>query len=434
MQPIFNEMIQMWRNLGITDLNLSEGAYWLDNGIVKAISTDKGKVINLYKFTIDENLNLSCKKHKDYNKLKNNTIETWKDTCDRLRAHLNKIERQSIGMLKNYTNIYKEYTVIDTNSTGKDSMVKTYLAQKAGLSFKTYFNVTTLDVKASTLFAREHGYEFIYPNIEKYGGFYQWVKNNNLIPSRLNRACCTFFKENPTIDNFHKSEKLLFLFGMRNSESTHRSSYTDEWNNEKWGSRDWKGVLPIRKWTDLDVWLYILRENIDINMKYRMGYSRVGCACACPNYSKSTWILDKYWYNSLYTRWRDILKDDFIKNNKWLIMNCTINEYVTNGWNGGVYRNEATEEVIKEYANHNELDYEIAQKYFNRYCENGCLNNRKQPKKIKSKEELGMNMKLYGRQIEKFKCKKCLMEELNITKQEWDNKVFDWKSQGCKLF
>lgn len=73
-------------------------------------------------------------------------------------------------------------------------------------------------------------------------------------------------------------------------------------------------------------------------------------------------------------------------------------------------------------------------KYFNRYCSNGCLNKRHEPQKIKSKDVLGMNMKLFGRNIEKFKCKKCLMKELGWTKEDWNSQVEDFKMQGCKLF
>ena len=75
----------------------------------------------------------------------------------------------------------------------------------------------------------------------------------------------------------------------------------------------------------------------------------MGCGIVCPNYTKSTWVLDKYWYPKMYERWQNILKDDFIKNNKWLIMNCTLEEYIQQAWNGGVFRDKPTEEVITEY-------------------------------------------------------------------------------------
>ena len=49
-------------------------------------------------------------------------------------------------------------------------------------------------------------------------------------------------------------------------------------------------------------------------------------------------------------------------------MNCTIDEYILKAWTGGVYRPEPTDDVIQEYAQYNELDENIAEKYFNRYC------------------------------------------------------------------
>ena len=115
-------------------------------------------------------------------------------------------------------------------------------------------------------------------------------------------------------------------------------------------------------------------------------------------------------------------------------MNCTLKEYHLQAWNGGVFRTEPTDEVIEEYAIYNDLDIDIARKYFNRYCSNGCLNKQHKSQKIKSKDVLGMNMKMFGRQIEKFKCKKCLMKEFNWTKEEWNKQVEEFKSQGCKLF
>lgn len=426
MNPIWNDACKfIYDKCG---LQLEEGYYWLDNMIVKAFDK-QGNIHKVYRFKINNNLDMIYTTYKK----EEFDIATWRDIVKLNDDRLNQLESHSINLLQEY-GLNTDRKIIDTNSTGKDSEVKTYLAKKAGLQFETYFNVTTLDVADSNKMARSKGYKFTYPD-KKYGGFYQWVKRENIIPSRLNRACCTYFKEDATMKAFGNDEKLLLLFGMRNDESTNRSGYQDVWINNKWGKiRDWIGLLPIREWTDLDIWLYIMRENIDINDKYKKGYDRVGCAISCPNYTKSTWVLDQYWYPKMFERWRNILKEDFIKNNKWLIMNCTLEEYVQQAWNGGVFRSEPIEEVIQEYALHNDLDLEIARKYFNKYCVNGCLNKRKNPMKIKDKDTLAMNMKLYGRQIEKFQCKKCLMKEFEWTKEDWNNKVAEFKEQGCKLF
>lgn len=422
----------MWRDLGY-DLPIQEGTYWLDHGLIKGFTSD-GETHNLYKMRVYDDLNIEIKKHKDYDRSTNLQFETWKDTYTRLSKHLDDISAKSISRIKTLSKYNLNREIILTNSTGKDSMVMQHLAELSGVDFKTYFNVTTMDVKESTLMAKKNNFVFTYPELDKYGGFYQWVKREKLIPTRLNRACCQYFKERATMNAFPADSKLLLLFGMRNEESSARASYTDVWINDKWGKRDWIGSLPIREWTELDIWLYTLREGIEINPKYRMGYSRVGCGIVCPSYGKSTWFLDKYWYNGLYNRWREILRNDFIENNKWLIMNCTIDEYVNICWNGGVYREEPTDEVIEEYAEYSGLDTGVARKYFNKYCANGCLNKRKQPMKLKDKTTLAMNMKMFGRQINRFLCKKCLMQGLGWSKKEWDKTVEDFKSEGCKLF
>ena len=431
MQPIYNEYVQFLKDNNVDISWYKPNTFWLDNGIIKGF-TSGGILHSLYKIKVKDDLTLEFSTHKS-NK-GNFNFETWDDTVLRMISHLEVIETYSIDMIKKYVSEYPGRRIIDTNSTGKDSVVKTHLAKLAGIDFKTYFNVTTLDVAESTLFAKQHGYEFIYPDIKKNGGFYQMVERDNIVPTRLCRFCCTVYKENPTIDNFDASEKLLFLFGMRNSESTKRQNYTDIWCNDKWGKRDWIGLLPIRTWNEFDVWLYILWRRLPVNEKYKMGYTRVGCAVCCPNYSKTTWILDKYWYNVLYARWRNILKNDFVKNNKWIIMNCTIDEYVTKAWCGGTYRSEPTKEVIEEYAKYSGLDYDVAEKYFMRTCRNGCKNNKGKSKIIKDKETLSMNLKIYGRNIEKFECKKCMMKNFGWSDYEWDEKVSMFKEQGCQLF
>lgn len=205
------------------------------------------------------------------------------------------------------------------------------------------------------------------------------------------------------------------------------------WRNNKW-SDNWQGCLPIRKWTELDIWLYIMMENISFNPKYRKGYSRAGCAIACPFSNKSTWVLDKYWYPTMRTRWEGILRDDFISNRKWIVMNCTLEEYINQAWNGGVFREDPTKEVIKEYAEYNGIDETVARQYFNKYCANGCKSKSGKLKKIKEKNVLSMNMKYHGRNINKFYCKKCLMEMLDMDEEKWNKSIEQFKQQGCVLF
>ena len=43
-------------------------------------------------------------------------------------------------------------------------------------------------------------------------------------------------------------------------------------------------------------------------------------------------------------------------------------------------------------------------------------------------------MKFYGRQIEKFKCIKCMSKELNTTVKELRERAKLFKQGGCTLF
>jgi phosphoadenosine phosphosulfate reductase len=367
-----------------------------------------------------------------YSKINDIDLASWGDLIKMNLSHLQEIETKSLELIRNKYNKYSGYTPIVPISTGKDSMITAHLVRQIKPDTHAIFNNTTLDCSDTYRMAKAFpDCDILTPD----EGFYQYIERDNVIPTRFARFCCRIFKVGEMVKQLDHSHKYLFFMGMRNEESDIRSDYGDEWINEaEWGNTQWQGILPIRKWTELDVWLYTLWRKLDVNDKYHKGYSRVGCAIACPYYTKSTWILDVYWYPTMRKRWEDKLKKDFIDNKKWIVMNCTINEYINSAWNGGTYRNSPTKEVIEEYASYNDLEINVAEKYFNKVCHNGCKNKKGEPLKIKDKSVLGMNMKLFGRQIEKFKCKKCLMKEFGWTNDDWDNKVAEFKNQGCKLF
>ena len=127
MLPVFNEYIQFLKDVTNNDdeLNvLSEGFYWVDNQIIKAFD-NKGNLHKLLKINIAKDLNVTIK---PYKKKYVGEIESWNQTFIRLKEKLNKLESESIKLLTKYKETDRK--IIDTNSTGKDSMVKTYLARK----------------------------------------------------------------------------------------------------------------------------------------------------------------------------------------------------------------------------------------------------------------------------------------------------------------
>ena len=310
-------------------------------------------------------------------------------------------------------------------STGKDSMVTLDLVQRFIPDVKVYFNNTSLDTADTYEMVKAHkNWTIINPKI----GFYKWIKKEHFIPTRFSRGCCTYFKEGETVNFFSDKPQMLFFMGVRNDESAERANREDFSKNPKWGDRDWMSCLPIRKWSEFMIWLYILKYDIEINPKYKKGYSRVGCSIACSYYTKYTWILDKYWYPKARDRWEHILQDSFVVENRWYKTNSTIDEYVTSGWCGGLYRPEPNDEVINEFMKYKGLtDRNVALQYFNKTC---CVCG----KNVRQNDVLGMNLKLHSRDVEKIYCKKHLMELHNMSSEEWDRNVADFKAQGCKLF
>ena len=433
MNPIFNEYITFLRDTSGESLpDLKEGYFWLDRQIVKGFDK-QGNIHKFYRINISDSLKLSidCPKS-GYDKVEDIDLASWNDLIEINKSHLENIESEAKQLIKDKMDKFSGYIPLVPVSMGKDSMVTCHLVRECYPDTKAIFNNTTLDCADTYRMAKT------FPNCEMMTpkqGFYQYIKEQNVVFNRISRGCCRIFKVGEMVNQLDHDTPYLMFMGMRNEESNTRSGYGDEWINEtEWGKTKWQGILPIRKWSELDIWLYTLWRNIPINSKYKKGYSRVGCAIACAFYGKSTWVLDKYWYPTMRKRWEDILRDDFINNSKWLVLNCTLDEYINQAWNGGVFREEPTEEVIKEYAEYSHLGDNVARQYFNKYCVNGCKTQSGKPKKIKAKDVIGMNMKLHGRNINKFYCKKCLMKLYDMDKEKWNSEVERFKQQGCDLF
>ena len=45
-----------------------------------------------------------------------------------------------------------------------------------------------------------------------------------------------------------------------------------------------------------------------------------------------------------------------------------------------------------------------------------------------------MNMKVHGRDINKFYCKKCFKDLHNMSENDWNERVETFKQSGCNLF
>ena len=63
-------------------------------------------------------------------------------------------------------------------------------------------------------------------------------------------------------------------------------------------------------------------------------------------------------------------------------------------------------------------------KVYCRNCEKGPL----------ERNTVGINKKLLGEDIDRFFCMDCLAEYLDVTVHDLEDKIEEFKEEGCKLF
>ena len=414
---MYNEFIDFLKDNDM-ECDLQEGYYWLDRMIIRAFDK-QGKEHKILRIYVDNDFNISFK---DY-KTKPFEMESWQETADRYKVRLLQLEQDSIATTEQLLNKYKNYKPYICHSGGKDSTVLCHIVRQVDPSIEIEFNNTSNE-SADT-------YKFIkaYDNVKILNpkeGFWQYLKRENFVPSRLARSCCNIYKHNLTLDNLNQDEKYLLFMGMRNKESRTRADYQTEHRFDYYPD-DWVCGLPIRKWTEMDIWLYVILKDLPINNIYKYGYSRCGCII-CPFRSNFEELITKYRFPKQAERFNKVQKSYFFAHERWIGLNCTLDEFVNKGaWKGGQYRPEPNDEVIQEFAEYKGLDRDTAINYFNKTC---CECD----KNIRQKDIIAMNLKFLGRGIDRFYCKKHLKEKLNMDNKQWNKYVEDFKSQGCSLF
>lgn len=417
MRLIFNNEINFLKEqLGI---DIPKESAFMDRMCVKVLdNNDKWHIIYRIKA---ENMNLTLTK--DNRELLNNIIiKSWNDLIKENEEYLIELENKSKQIVEEHLKEYPNHKPCVPVSGGKDSAVTHYIVNLVAEE-QTVFSNTSNET--------HHTYKYInknYPDAIKISpdeGFYTFVQRTGFIPTRFGRACCTTQKEAPMIQKLPKDDKILFFMGMRKAESVGRSEYIVKWKNTRWGNRDWQGILPILEWSDLDVFLYMLYRKIPFNYLYTIGYNRVGCVNCCFR-SDYELLLNKHFLTPYHDRWQLILEKDFINNKKAPTLNCTLEEYKHGAWKGGMVRDNATKEVIIEFAQQQGLKIELAEKYFDKKCM--CCG-----KKLK-KDDVAATMKFYGRLVESFKCCGCIAKDLGVKTKELKNKLKFFKETGCNLF
>lgn len=421
-------------------------------------------------------------KGKKYDEIRiNKTFQEELDhkTCKRL----NKLIGWQVGMTIAYLNDHQDSKTRISISGGKDSSVMNHMFKKfvlLKLKNKKYkydgFNTTndtadtyrqmykeglskedinnpliyiSDDVYKSLLeFGfKESQFQFIGKKRYIHIGWYQWVEfvKGWWIPNVLKRSCCSTFKEGQVKLLLDKNKKYTILTGVRKYESTKRADYEFNIKEAIYKTKgesyynmpsDWVRIAPICYLTDTDVWLYILKENIEINPMYELGFERVGCLI-CPYGSPYTNLLIQYFYPKQWDRWMNIVKMNYQVKNVEQRLKWTVDEYSQGGkWRVGLSKEyeiiskKKTKERIQYLAEVKGITFEMAEKYWDKKCSCG--------KKL-NPDETAMNFKLFGRYEDQednrqLLCKDCMCKKLGITSKEYVLKVQEFRNQGCNLF
>lgn len=216
-------------------------------------------------------------------------------------------------------------------SGGKDSTVVSHIVRKAvnNESILHIFGDTTLELpltyKYIEEFKKENSKTPFFEEKNEENNFFDMCKEIGP-PSRVVAWCCSIFKTGPmgtTLSTF--KEDFLTFYGIRRKESATRKKYSRILKSTKIKKQLSVGVII--DWSDIDVWLFILTENIPYNDSYRQGFARVGC-WVCPHKGKWSDFITEIYNNIEYKKWENYLlefskkigkKDyiDYVKEEKW---------------------------------------------------------------------------------------------------------------------
>lgn len=224
-------------------------------------------------------------------------------------------------------------------SGGKDSQVVLDLCTRAlpPDSFQVIYSDTGYELPSSLNLYEEvqEYYHKQFPTLK-----FSTAKNHESVlsywdkigtPSDSHRWCCTIMKTAPLyrmlkVPGTNKQAKVLTIDGVRAEESIRRSAY------ERIGKGKHTTITnahPIIGWNTVEIFLYLFRYQLPINLAYRLGKARVGCI-VCPfSTSWDDMIVKTSYPNELkpfedrLINWSSKLgiKDveTYIKNRKWKI-------------------------------------------------------------------------------------------------------------------
>ena len=295
---------------------LAPGVVALDDGIRGGdqvyVVNEEGLAIAVGKVPRDFNANLErgrgivvkVRQHAKAEEAKVNTKgSSWEDVIVANKRRLEEIEERAARLVRD---VYSKEAkpVVVSFSGGKDSLAVLLLAMKAlSKDFYVVFSNTGVEYPDNVSYVHR-----VVKALDLQDKFLEVKANVNFFnameifgpPARDYRWCCKVCKLAPTARALREvsSGESLVLVGLRALESSRRRSRGAFWRSI-W-IKGQVALSPIYDWSTLEVWLYLMWKNVEVNPLYEKGLERIGC-WVCPSMelaeiSKTMNIMGEEWH------------------------------------------------------------------------------------------------------------------------------------------
>ena len=290
------------------------------------------------------------------------------------RDYLEKLEFDAVRLINEVIEKYPKRLPTVSFSGGKDSVVTSYLVQKAMSTGKVVhiFGDTTIETPDTYKFIEKFKQDHpLIPFItsKPSADFYELCEKI-APPSRIQRWCCTTHKAaslSRVINVINNSTGVISFSGIRKEESSSRAGYEPIMEGDKIANQIL--VNPILDWSTLDVWITILVRDLSINHAYKKGFVRMGCY-PCP-FNSAWWeFLGRHCYADEFKKWNKTLVDYAVAAHKY-----DPEEFVERGiWKsrvGGLGLNAIQTKIKKEQCMYNKdkYTYTLQTEWNNRFWE-----------------------------------------------------------------